>query len=306
MIDRKDCLGVGLLTLDYLFYLEKFPNPDEKLDLNNWKKQLGGPVPVALTVMHQLGRDVNWKGRLGADAAGRWIKKYWTGIKFSDKDIEIEEGLDTPQAYIWVCRDQVSRNVFLTGDSRQSLPKIEAEREWAVLLSNYKWLYLDGRDIEFMKRVIPLAKQAGCKIFMDLGSVRRDWQNIISGCDFVIVSGAFGRNACAGQTPEQVVRFMHDLGVARVGMTIGAEGSVFFDGNKFESISAPKFSAVDTTGAGDVFHGAFLSAWIETQDIRHSAEFATRVAAWSCMREGHSLERLPKQMFEEATYHVTD
>ncbi len=76
------------------------------------------------------------------------------------------------------------------------------------------------------------------------------------------------------------------MGPREVVITLGEKGSVGFDGEHFYEQPAFKIKAVDTTGAGDVYHGAYIYALLDGSDMAQCMRFASAVAALNCMHIG--------------------
>lgn len=202
-----------------------------------------------------------------------------------------------PEAILLIEQKSGERTVLLREQPRMWLEQFELEHE---RLPQAEWLYCDARDYALMMRLKSWARERRMKIFLDLGGVRLNWEEMIRDCEAVIVSDDFMREVEARVQPEQLLQQLAALGVKIAGLTRGKAGSVFYDGNAFHHCPAAVLAhPVDATNAGDVFHGAFLSAWIKSGCVTTSAAFASRCAAWVVTQVGHNLNHLPQAFKHE-------
>ncbi len=285
------CLGFGLVTCDRILRLDEFPRPNEKRVVNHWTEQIGGPVAVGLMTMAALGLRVHWGLPLGSDHKSERVKSQFQslGIGYEPGTLS-DASVATPEAIILVDRRSGARTVLLLHQVNDSLQQFE---QIADRLPVADWVYCDGRDQRFTVLLKAWAKANQAKLFFDFGSLRPNWEEITAGSEIVIVSDDFMRQLDASLTPAETLRRLAAGGVKLAGMTLGREGSLFLQAGTLLKIPAyPAKQVIDTTNAGDVFHGAFLAAWIKTQSVLKSAEFASRCAAWAVGQVGHNLDRV--------------
>ncbi|MCG3154094.1 MAG: Sulfofructose kinase [bacterium] len=283
---RFDCVGYGLLTRDRILLLNNFPQPNQKLSVHSWTDQPGGPVAVGLMTMAALGLQVHWGLPLAPSAPAAFVTSYFEKLGLSHQRAEsADNAISIAEAIILVEAPTGQRTVLL-----QEPPALPRPRP--AELPPAEWVYLDGRDLALTRRAKQLAKAQGSKIFLDMGSLRPHWQEIVAGCDLAIVSDDVMRRLDPALTPAGMLRVLESHGVAIAGITLGQEGSLFLSQGRELSVPAvPPARLVDATNAGDVFHGAFLAAWIKSGDLQRSAEFAARCAAWAIGQIGHNLQQ---------------
>ncbi len=293
---KYECVGSGLLTLDHLFILNEFPCSNRKYDVATVWQQPGGPVPVGLMTMHQLGVNSCLLSDPGSGTAREKIQSYWRQIGFSTEMIFDTNRNPVPEAFIWVGRKDGSRTVFSV-NSGFGEPDL-SDSELLAVCENTLWIYLDGRT-EFQRRLKAAAISAGCRVFIDLGDRREQFSELVRGTEVVIGSADFAKRQFPGVPAEAVLTEMNRSGVTIAGLTLGDKGSVFYDGRKMVQVPALPVSVSDSTGAGDIFHGAFLAAFLRGFELEEAAQFATRTAAWSLKHPGHRLHELPRRFKNE-------
>jgi len=111
-------------------------------------------------------------------------------------------------------------------------------------------------------------------------------KDLIGLVDIAIASDDWVRMALKAKTVQEALEKLFARGVEIAGITLGSEGSIFKTEEEVFRQRGFKVKVVDTTGAGDVFHGAFAYGIAEGWDIRKTAEFASAVAAIKCKRLG--------------------
>lgn len=289
------CLGFGLVTCDRILLFDEFPLPNQKRVIDNWTEQIGGPVAVGLMTIAAAGLGVHWGLPLGKDAnSGRVMAQFrHLGISFL-VDSQGYSALPTPDAVILVHRASGARTVLLLNQPADRLKQFE---QVADGLPAAEWIYSDGREADLVFALKDWARKKRAKLFFDLGSLRPNWKEIIAGSEIVIVSDDFVRQLDPALTPEMGLQYVAACGVNIAGVTLGQEGSLFLQEGKYLMAPAhPVKQVLDTTNAGDVFHGAFLAAWIKTNSLIQSTAFASRCAAWALERIGHDLNQFDREM----------
>ncbi len=295
---KLDCLAFGLVTHDRILLPDHFPQPNQKLIVQNWHEQAGGPVAVGAMAMAALGLRVHWGFALPSSSVYEIIR-----TQFRDVGVQYLESATTPsplsppEAILLIEPNSGERTVLLREQPRLWLEQFEHVRE---NLLEAEWLYCDARDYAFMMHLKSWARERRMKIFLDIGDLRQNWEEMILDCEAVIVSDDLMRQVEASLQPEEMLARFASCGVTVAGMTLGKAGSIFLQDGKILTCPArPSGRAVDTTNAGDVFHGAFLAAWMKSGSLATSAQFASRCAAWVVTQVGHNLNHLPKAFQHE-------
>lgn len=286
--DRSiDVLGLGCTAVDDLIYVETFPPPDTKARIVRREQQCGGLCGTALVAAARLGSRGAYAGRLGLDAMSRLVEENFS-----------REGIDTAQApraaehgvvhsTIIVGTAAGTRNVFssvlgLTG-AHETLPAEDVIRAARVL-------FVDHHGVPGAIRAAELARAAGVKIVADF---ERDdsprFSELLALVDHPILSEKFARRLTGAAHATDAVRALRTPGREAIVITCGAEGC-WFAGEEtgWEPHHFPAFSvrAVDTTGCGDVFHGACAAALAAGMALRERVRFASAAAAIKATRPG--------------------
>ena len=284
--------GLGLVNKDVVAVVPSW-NRDEKAEATHLFEQVGGPVPVALATMARMGTDTRpmLLGVLGddrhADDLQDWLKT--SGVEAGH--LRRAPGMATSVSVVVIDARDGSRTV---ANHAAALPPLLLTAAEEALLSRARLLHIDGRDLPAALAAARIVRAAGGLVSFDLGSMRPGRAALFPFCDILIASRRGGSGAfpdIADDPFEQTRRFLA-AGVRRVvGVTLGNGGVVIGEpGREPVLLPAPPVAAViDTNGAGDVFHGAFLRAWIVGLDAAGAATFAQTAAARSIERMGNGI-----------------
>jgi sugar/nucleoside kinase (ribokinase family) len=275
-----DVLGLGCVAVDDLLYVPSYPPPDSKLQIRRRERQCGGLTATGLVAAARLGARCAYAGSLGNDEASRFVID-----TFRREGVDVSLLVRRPDARpihstIIVDETRHTRNIFfdLTGAAG-------AEPDWppAGVIRATKVLYVDHFGIEGMTRAAHIARTAGRAVVADLE--RNEWPgfpDLLQLVDHLIVSRDFAQRLTGMADPAAAVRGLWHADRQVVIVTGGAEGCWFQSvatGPEVQHLPAFAVAAVDTTGCGDVFHGAYASALARGVDVPQRIRFATAAAA---------------------------
>jgi sulfofructose kinase len=277
-----DCIGLGLTVLDQLAAMARFPEPNSKNVLSSLTLQGGGPVPTALTMLARLGKTCSMVTALGDDTDGQFLQQDLCSLHVDTSFIKTA-ACRTPRAFILLDQSSGERTVLL---DRDPLCHIAVEDIQQHPYNTCRLLHIDGHYPEAQLSAAHIARQAGGAVSIDLGSNRKVDPALLSECDIIVVSEVFVTGQLGVQDPKSGLEKLFRGKTKWVGITCGIKGSYFFDGN--QHIYQPAFfiKTVDSTGAGDVFHGAVLYAVLQGFTLTEAALFASAAAAIKCQTIG--------------------
>ncbi|MBF0456570.1 MAG: sugar kinase [Nitrospirae bacterium] len=271
--------GLGQCSLDYLTFVDQFPVEDTKCEVSPWVIEGGGPVATALVALSRLGVKTRFMGVTGDDEAGKIIKN---GLAAEGVDIShmlTEKCGFSQTACIIINKKTAGRTIFWSRSLDDKCTVTES------FLKGAKILHLDGLMEDASINAAKTANALNIPVMLDAGSVRSKTHELIPLCDYVVCSEKFSETySCSHE--ETLIR-LTGAGVKFACVTLGGNGSLTMmpDGRIFYH-PAYDIEAVDTTGAGDVFHGGciygILNNWTHEEIIR----FATALAAMKCLKMG--------------------
>jgi ribokinase len=130
------------------------------------------------------------------------------------------------------------------------------------------------------------AREMDIPVLLDAGSARPGMSELARRCDYVVASEVFAEGLGWELTPQALLKESESLGVRALTITRGEDGSITVAGGQIIRMPAFKIEAVDTTGAGDVFHGGYIFGLLHGWDLERVVRFASAVAAIKCRRIG--------------------
>ena len=279
----KPIVCVGHAALDHIYRIEAFPTRPTKIRAIEHAESGGGMAANAAAAIARLGGSVELWSRVGDDDAGVKIRR---GLKAAGVDVRyvqsFEEGRSSTSAIL--VDDRGERMIVGARDvnmpSGTSWLPLERVKEAAAVLADLRWL--EGARIVF-----ETARAAGVTTVLDaeLGG-REALSDLLRLTDYAIFSAPALEEFASDGTREKKLKRVELLGPRHVGVTLGGAGYAWLEDGKSYSCPAFAVDVVDTTGAGDVFHGAFALALVEGRATADCARTACAAAALKCTRLG--------------------
>jgi sulfofructose kinase len=276
---KLDVLCVGHAAFDIVLTVDRHPGPDEKCAASSMIFCGGGPAANASVTVARLGGGSAFLGYLGTDPFGSRHHDELTRESVR-VDWVVRGGHPTPVSAILVKPDG-SRTIV---NHKTQTPWIVPEQ---LDLSNCSpnVVLLDGHEPLVSSTVLRHAAALGAKTVLDAGSLHRGTLELLSSVDFVIASRRFATDFASNEDPIaallQLIRH-----AAWAAVTLGSEGVAWCENGTVQRLRAHRVKALDTTGAGDVFHGAFALSIARGAAVTQALSFANAAAALACTRLG--------------------
>lgn len=255
-----DIVGIGASTLDRFIVVDHYPTGREVQQVVSSTTDGGGPVATALAVAGKYGARTAMIDSIGDDMVGRHILDDFEKYNVNTNAIQVESGTNSGVATILVKQSTGERAVFFERSTATEPDFLEVHKQ---LIEDAYILHINGRHRQLMRSAMAVAKEAGTIISLDGGAQRydEDMKPITEDSHIVIVARDYAEKYTGTTDLEKACRIIHDRGALIAGVTDGANGSYFVwpDGTAYRCEPFPQKSIVDTTGAGDSFHGAFLA-----------------------------------------------
>jgi len=279
-------VGLGQCALDHSFVIDSLPEPDTKKEVMQWEINGGGPVATALVSLSRLGIDCTFHGVIGDDEAGIKIRDSLQSEKVNTSGLISRPNSDSQAAFIAVEKSTGRRTIFWKRPSAEALQPEELPDDF---IDGADFLLLDGLMAEVSLYAANMAKDKSVPVMLDAGRVRQGMIELSSLSDYMVCSEEFAREFCSDLdefTPEKALQKMKTFNAKAVTVTLGSKGSYTL--SKEEVFHTPSFSVdvLDTTGAGDVFHGGYIYGLLHNWDLKKVARFASAFAALKCRELG--------------------
>ena len=256
MLEEIQVIGLGQACIDYLGRVAKYPQEDGKVELLDLHMQCGGPASTALVTLARLGIRTSFLGSISDDPFGIEILN---GLKKENVDatfLKITPGYTSQFAFIVINRGDGRRTIFW---HRGSVPHLKKTDVDLSPFPNARILHVDGLMVEASLEAAKQAKDRGLTVVIDAGTMREGSQELVSLVDILIASERFAEPLVGPDAPfEKAIKALQELGPREIIITLGPKGSVGWNGDGIVFQEAFPVDVMDTTGAGDVYHGAYI------------------------------------------------
>lgn len=272
--------GVGTAVVDYVGVVDHYPGPDTQVELQTFSKQSGGNVATAMVTLARLGASASFLGKFGDDELGKMVHTGLTehGVDLSGSLVDV--GGSMGFAFIIVEAGTGRRTILWTGEGKSHLAANEVDRE-AILASRY--LHLDHYSMEAAIAAARIAKEGNVQVVLDAEDVHPDIDELLPFVDVLIVCADFAYEYTGTNNCEDALAALFDKTAAHtVAITAGNLGSYCQTAAETHRQSAFPIEVVDTTGCGDVYHGAFIYGLMQDWPLARIAEFSSAAAALNC------------------------
>jgi len=281
---KIDVVGLGLNATDTVMVVREFPALGGKERVVSMSRQAGGQVATALVACQRLGLRTRYLGKVGDDDAGRF---QLASLRREGVDVRAARAVrGTPTQFGFIIVDQKTgeRTVFWDRDPRLAMTPGEISPR---ALAGAQALHLDGCDVDACVKAATLARRAGVQVVADLDTVYKKVERLFPHLDYLIASANFLPAVTGQDDPFRVLENMaREYGMRGAGMTLGRDGALVLWQGRY--LYSPGFvvETVDTTGAGDIFHGAFIYGLVAGWEMERILDFSNAMAGLNCTRLG--------------------
>ncbi len=298
-----DILGLGAVAVDDLLYVEAFPLADAKMPVLRTERQCGGLTGTALVAGARLGAKCAYAGVLGTDDFSAFAIE-----RLRQEGIDMTHLRQRPEggpvhSFIVVDESRQTRNIFF--DASKALG---ADAQWpeTSVIQSVRVLFVDNFGLDGMIRAARIARATQIPVVADFeGASGPRFTELLGLVDHLILSQSFAQKLTGGSDPVAVANLLWGKAREVVIITCGAEGCWYLArGGAVKHQPAYKVNVVDTTGCGDVFHGAYASTLARGLELTERLRFASAAAALKATRPGGQAgipTRLAVESFLKAT-----
>lgn len=279
-----DVVGVGLNATDTLILLPHFPAYAGKIAFEREILSPGGQVASAMVTCAKLGLRVKYIGTVGDDERGRVQMASLRESGINLDDVEQRANCPNQTAYILIDQSTGERTVLWR---RDDCLRLEAESITPEKILGAKLLHIDGHDTAAVAKAAKIARGAGMPVTVDVDTIYQGFEEVLPHVTHLVTSSEFPVQWTRERDPFHALQMIQDAyRIPVAAMTLGAHGALARVDGKFVYSPAFVVNCADTTGAGDVFHGAFCYAVLQHMPMRETLEFANAMAALNCTALG--------------------
>ena len=277
-------LCVGHITYDTTFPTDSFPKENTKVRYHEKTECAGGPAAIAAFLLGKWGEDVSIAGLLGNDEYGKKIKNEFSLNRVNTSNLVLDENVDTSHSLILANRTEGSRTILMYVPKHAKLnPFIPNEKPDIILL--------DGHEYEASKDL--LKKHPDAITVIDADRDKKEVVELAREVKYLICSKKFAEKVTGIKidfndklTLVQNYTKMEEMFKNNIIITLEENGVLYKYNNQIKIMPAIKVKTIDSTGAGDIFHGAFVYGLANNFEYEKNLKYAVLASALSVTRVG--------------------
>jgi sulfofructose kinase len=282
---RWDLLGCGAVAVDDLLYVDRFPEPDSKVPVRSEQRQGGGLTATALVAASRLGARTAFLAVLDDDELSRFSVQALEREGVDCSLIVYRDGARPFHSRIIVDLATGGRTIIYSAVG-VTYPRPGDFTE--ELIRSCRVLFLDQHGAPVGQHVIAAAQAHGVPVVCDIERIiDRTTETLLERADHLIIGVALGRRVAGREDPGEIVAALARPERACCAVTAGALGCWYSErGRPVRHFPAFKVRAVDTTGCGDVFHGAYAASIARGEGVDRAIQVATATAGLKATQPG--------------------
>jgi len=271
---------VGLSTIDLLYAVDEFPAPNSKVVAHSQDVFVGGPAANAAITFAHLGGSATLVTTVGRSTLARVITAEMR--EYSTRLIDLNPNFNEAPVLSSITVNRIGqRNIVSANATRIQTNPVQVDE---AALRDAQSLLVDGHYMEACKEWARMARALGLPVALDGGSWKAGTEELLNHVDTAVCSADFLPPGCL--TGDDVVNYLRSRGVSKIAITDGAAPIRFVEPEGFGRVPVPQTHAVDTSGAGDILHGAFCYYTASGLGFAEALGEAAQVASESCKFHG--------------------
>ena len=269
-------LFVGLTTLDFIYLSDRYPQANQKVVAQDHLTAAGGPATNAAVAFSYFGNQGKLLTVLGQHPLCQLIKTDLENYLINILDLIPEKSASPPVSSIIVTASTGERSVISINALKSQANPAQVPED---ILTNIDIILIDGHQMEVSWELVKVAKSKQIPIVIDGGSWKPGFEKILSFVDYAICSANFYPPEC--HNTEDVFGFLQNMGISQIAITNGKQPIQYLERGEISLIPVASINALDTLGAGDIFHGAFCHHILQV-DFPTALSRAAYIASKSC------------------------
>ena len=274
---------IGNSAYDITSVVEHFPKENVKYKIQNQVECGGGSCGNAAYLLAKWNMDTYFVGLIGNDTYGKRIRDEFRTVGVNIDYLEIADDYETTTSHIIVNQENGSRTILSYHPHNREMKDIDFSIEPDIIL-------LDGREYSMARKC--LEKYPNAISIIDASNDRKDVKDLCLLCDYVVCSKDFmekvsGIKIDNGNNLDSAFKVLEDMFDTTIIVTLEDLGSAYRNSHgKIVIVPSVKVKAIDTTGAGDIFHGAFTYGIASGWSLENTLRFANVAGAMSITKIG--------------------
>jgi len=264
---------------DLLGIVERYPELDEKAPMAEMVEGGGGQAATAMAAVAALAGNAGIFGRVGDDPNGRKIMQAFQDADIDTAGMTVVPSSTSQFAVCIILKSTGQRSIFWKNGT---MGKPGPQDLDPALVARAKAVLIDSHALDAGIRCATLAREAGTPVVLDLEKPHERNPELASLSTHPIFPEGYGAQLTGAADPVAACRAVQAMGPKVAIVTLGERGCVALDGDEVHRVPAFRVPVVDTTGAGDVFHGAFTYGLALGMSLEENLRFASATAALAC------------------------
>jgi sulfofructose kinase len=283
-------LCIGHASYDITIPCNGYPKENTKNRVNEKVECGGGPACSAAYLLGKWGMDTTFIGVVGNDHHGKRVKAELESVNVNTNYMEIDESNDTTLSFIIVNKDNGSRTIFSYRSPSVGLKKKNDVKADIILI--------DGQELQ--ASLDALDNNPDAISILDAGSLKDENITLGKRVDYLVCSKNFAEDYTKIKIdlndPVTIIGIytkMEEVFKNKIIITLEDKGCLYKDNNKIKLMPSISVKAVDSTGAGDYFHGAFTYSIANNFDIEKALKISNITGALSVTKLGSRNSAFP-------------
>lgn len=285
VLPEVDVLGLGENSVDRVIVVPHLPgalNAPSKMHVDAVVRSCGGQVATAMAACASLGLRTAFAGVVGDDEDGRLVRETLTARGIDVAHLRTAASAATRWATILVDGATGERSVLWNRDPALSMSTTEID---AIDVSRARLVHVDDSDMAASIRLATAARRAGRLVTTDIDAAPHALELLTIATHPILSEHAL--TVLSGENdPERGLRALRRQCDGVLCVTLGARGAMALDGDTLVTAPGISVTAIDTTGAGDVFRAGFIASLLARRSLTDILKFANTAAALSCTKAG--------------------
>ena len=279
-----DVIGFGTATLDYICFVDNISDFEKYSLVKDLQLHGGGCVPTAFAALQRLGGTSAFATTLGNDWIGKFILEGLEKENIDCSSIEFCSNISSPFSFVQVDIKSGKRAITYNPGSTKMLKFKDSYKD---LIKSGNILFIDGLIPRENQKFVEFAKENNIEIMIDAHIWLDGTDKLLRNIDYLISPISFIEEYTRSDDIDYSIRKVSkDFNPKTLVVTLGDKGAVTIKDNAVIYVDGFNIDAKDTTGAGDVFHGAFLFGLTKKWDLIDMITFSSAVSAVKCMKGG--------------------
>ena len=282
-VRRVDILGIGQNATDTVIELPHFPAFNSEVQFRSAEVLPGGQIATAVIACQSWGLRTRYIGRVGDDPAGELQRRELRRHAVESR-VAVVPNCPSQSSYILVDRRNGERTILYRRNDRLSLRPSDVDRKWVAAA---RLVHVDGHNAVAGAFAARVARHQNVLTMADLDHIYPGIPALLRVLDYPVTSRSFpvqftGQGNLLHAMQEILTRY----GNRAICSTLGIGGAVLWDGTRFWYAPSYRVRAVDTTGAGDLFHAGFAYGVLQRWDWQRVLDFSCAAAGLNCTALG--------------------